>query len=75
MDNKKDITIKQDGQHISVTFNTEKAKKAFYNANKEVPVKKKLTILSESISTLVAWAITHGLTIDSQVKIKINLKV
>ena len=71
---KKDILIKQDGKNVMVHFQTEKAKKAFYNSGGKKSVKDKLKILSDSIANMVAWAISHDLTVDSQVKIIIKAK-
>lgn len=71
----KDILIKQDKNNtVVVHFQTEKAKKAFYNSGGKKTVKEKLAILSSSVSTMVAWAISHDLTVDSQVKIIIKAK-
>lgn len=71
----KDILIKQEKNNtVVVKFQTEKAKKAFYNSGGKKSVKDKLEILSDSISNMVAWAISHDLTVDSQVKIIIKAK-
>jgi 5-formaminoimidazole-4-carboxamide-1-beta-D-ribofuranosyl 5'-monophosphate synthetase len=71
----KDILIKQEKNNtVVVKFQTEKAKKAFYNSASKKTVKEKLTILSDSIANMVAWAISHDLTVDSQVKIIIKAK-
>lgn len=71
----KDILIKQEKNNtVVVTFQTEKAKKAFYNSGGKKSVKDKLEILSDSIANMVAWAISHDLTVDSQVKIIIKAK-
>ena len=69
----KDILMKQEGANVGVHFQTEKAKKAFYNSSKKT-VKQKIEILSESIAHMVAWAISHDLTIDTQIKIVIHPK-
>lgn len=73
-DTKKDILIQQEGQNVVVTFQTEKAKKAFYNSGGSKTVKDKLEILSSSVMTMMAWAITHDLTADSKVKLIIKPK-
>jgi hypothetical protein len=74
MSKTKDISITQEGKNVVVKFITEKAKKAFYNAGGTKSVEDKVGILSESISNMVAWAISHSLSIDSQVKLIIKPK-
>ena len=71
----KDILIKQEKNNtIVVKFQTEKAKKVFYNSQTKTTTKDKIKILSDSIANMVAWAISHSLTVDSQVKIIIKAK-
>jgi len=70
----KDILVTQEGQNVVVQIKSEKARKAFYNKEKNTTPKAKLKVLSESIANIIAWAIINDLTVESKLKIVLKAK-